>query len=81
VVEAANGQFLGRAINTPLTPSRTTSSLTLSLLNFKKAQIIKISQSLHPNSLILGGLKEKAPIYYFTEAIYISSPFTWGFRG
>ena len=35
-----------------------------------KVQIRKISQSLHPNPLILGGLKEKAPIYNFTEQFF-----------
>ena len=40
-----------------------------------KAQIRKISQSLHPNSLILGGLKEKAPIYNSTEQFFISPSF------
>ena len=30
-------------------------------------QKLDFSQSLHPNSLIFGGLKEKAPIYNFTK--------------
>jgi len=41
-----------------------------------QAQNYKISQSLHPNSLIFGGLKEKARIYYFTKAFFISPSFT-----
>jgi hypothetical protein len=36
----------------------------------------EISQSLHPNSLILGGLKEKARIYIFTKRFFISPSFT-----
>jgi len=36
----------------------------------------EISQSLHPNLLIFGGLKEKARIYNFTKAFFISPSFT-----
>jgi len=39
-------------------------------------QNLDISQSVHPNSLILGGLKEKAPIYNFTKPFFISPSFT-----
>ena len=40
-----------------------------------KAQIEEISQSLHPNLLIFGGLKEKAKIYIFTNRFFISPSF------
>ena len=36
----------------------------------------QISQSLHPNSLIFGGLKEKHQIYNFTKLFFISPSFT-----
>ena len=41
----------------------------------EKPQIEEISQSLHPNSLIFGGLKEKPPIYNFTNRFSISPSF------
>ena len=40
----------------------------------------EISQSLHPNSLIFGGLKEKAPIYNFTKPFFISAHSLEGFE-
>ena len=42
------------------------------MLEKLKAKFHKISQSLHPNSSIFGGLKEKARIYIFTEQFFIS---------
>ena len=36
----------------------------------------EISQSLHPNSLFFGGLKEKHRIYNFTKPFFISPSFT-----
>ena len=43
-----------------------------------QAHFFDISQSLHPNSLIFGGLKEKARIYIFTKQFFISPSFTGG---
>ena len=40
-----------------------------------KAQIEEISQFLHRNSLIFGGLKEKTRIYIFTKPFFISPSF------
>ena len=39
-------------------------------------QNLDLSQYLHPNSLIFGGLKEKAPIYIFTKPFFIPPSFT-----
>ena len=85
VVDTGNSQNLGGAINTP---SLTQEQLALRFsLRFSLSYIswkLKSSRSPnppHPNPLIFGGLEEKAWIYIFTEAICISSPFTWGLRG
>ena len=76
--QVSNGQISWWGLNTP---SPTFGGLALHTLSPPfmpsklKVQIRKISQSLHPNPLILGGLKEKAPIYNSTEQFSISPSF------
>jgi len=68
----------GGAINTPPSSSRKLARPKSKDLHSWAHQKLDLSQFLQPNSLIFGGLKEKAPIYNFTKPFFISPSFTWG---
>ena len=62
VISGCNGSFSGRGINTPPpSSSQLAEPSNLCFLSppLLQAHFLDISQSLHPNSLIFGGLKEK----------------------
>ena len=77
---AQTASFQEGAINTPLIYSYQLSSSSIqctSRSTFKSSPNLRFLPIHPPNSLILGGLKEKAPIYIFTKPFFISPSFTW----
>ena len=69
---SCNGLILGWGINTPPPTSRKVARRNIKIHHCCKIKKHQISQSNHPNSLIFGGLKEKAPIYIFIKQFSIS---------
>ena len=72
---SCNGQILGGGINTPPSTSGNVARRKTKIHHCCKLKKHQISQSNHSNSLIFGGLKEKAPIYIFTKQFSISPSF------
>ena len=72
---SCNGLISGGGINTPPPTSEEVARRNIKIQHCCKLKNHQISQSNHPNSLIFGGLKEKAPIYIFTKQISISPSF------